>query len=265
MAHRIGKASMIVADRLVKRFGHHMAVDHVSFTVKRGEVLGFLGPNGAGKSTTMRMLAGCLEPDDGAASLAGFDSSLQRRRAQSYLGYLPEGAPAYPAMTPRGFVRFHLRARGFSGSALRQAELRALDLTRVGAASDKPIATLSKGYKRRSALAAAIAHDPPILILDEPTDGLDPNQKDGVRSLIREMAAYKAIIISTHLLDEVDAICTRAVVIADGRILADETPGGLAALGEDGTLGSAFRDLTRQTRESIAAKDTSATRKESAA
>lgn len=249
---------MIVADRLVKCFGQHVAADQVSFTVSRGEVLGFLGPNGAGKSTTMRMLAGCLEPDAGRASLAGFDSSLQRRQAQSQLGYLPEGAPAYPAMSPRGFVRFHLRARGFGGQALREAETRALDRARVGAASDKPIATLSKGYKRRAALAAAIAHDPPILILDEPTDGLDPNQKDGVRALIREMAAHKAIIISTHLLGEVEAICTRAVVIANGRILADETPKGLAALGPDGTVGSAFRALTRQAHESVRARDKAA-------
>lgn len=250
---------------MFKSYGPYPAVIDVSFEVLKGEIVGFLGPNGAGKSTTMRMLAGCLEPDAGSASLSGFDSSLNRRKAQSYLGYLPEGAPAYPAMTPRGFVRFHLRARGFSGPDLKAAELHALDRARVGAASDKPIATLSKGYKRRAALAAAIAHDPPILILDEPTDGLDPNQKDGVRSLIREMAAHKAIIISTHLLDEVDAICTRAMVIADGRILADETPGGLAALGEDGTIGSAFRVLTRQAHESIAAKDTAASRKETAA
>lgn len=255
---------MIVADRLVKRFGQHLAVDHVTFTVTRGEVLGFLGPNGAGKSTTMRMLAGCLEPDAGAASLNGFDSSLKRRQAQHFLGYLPEGAPAYPAMTPRGFVRFHLRARGFSGAALKEAEVRALDRARVGAASDKPIATLSKGYKRRAGLAAAIAHDPPVLILDEPTDGLDPNQKDGVRSLIREMAHSKAIIISTHLLDEVDAICTRALVIADGRILADDTPAGLAALGEDGTIGAAFRALTRQAHESIRARDTAGLPREAA-
>lgn len=253
---------MIVADGLVKRFGQHVAADRVSFEVGRGEVLGFLGPNGAGKSTTMRMLAGCLEPDAGKASLAGFDSSLQRRRAQAYLGYLPEGAPAYPAMTPRGYVRFHLRARGFSGRALREAETRALDRARVGAAADKPIATLSKGYKRRAALAAAIAHDPPVLILDEPTDGLDPNQKDGVRALIREMAAQKAIIISTHLLGEVEAICTRAVVIADGRILADETPKGLAAMGPEGTIGSAFRALTRSAHESVRARDKSAIRGE---
>ena len=250
---------MIIADTLVKRFGRHLAVDRVSFTVKRGEVLGFLGPNGAGKSTTMRMLAGCLEPDSGAARLAGHDSSLDRRAAQSHLGYLPEGAPAYPAMTPRGFVRFHLRARGFSGNALREAEMRALELASVGEAAGKPISALSKGYKRRAALAAAIAHDPPILILDEPTDGLDPNKKDGVRALIREMARNKAIIISTHLLDEVEAICTRAMVIADGRLLADETPRGLAALGGAGDIGSAFRTLTRQAHESIEARDTSST------
>ena len=235
---------MILADRLVKRFAGRTAVDGISFSVERGEVLGVLGPNGAGKSTTMRMLAGCLEPDGGRAALAGFDCALQRRRAQAHLGYLPEGAPAYPAMTPRGFVRFGLRARGFSGLVLNEAVRVALQRARLGDFADRPIGSLSKGYKRRAALAAAIAHDPPVLILDEPTDGLDPNQKDGVRALISEMAPKKAIIISTHLLDEVEAICTRAAVIADGRVIVDDTPRTVAAMGRDGDLASAFRSLT---------------------
>ena len=235
---------MILADALTKRFAGLTAVNAVSFALERGEVLGFLGPNGAGKSTTMRMLAGCLEPDSGRAEIGGFDPTLNRHDAQSRLGYLPEGAPAYPAMTPRGYVRFHLRARRFSGDTLTHACETALTRANLGPAADKPIGSLSKGYKRRAALAAAIAHDPPVLILDEPTDGLDPNQKDGVRELIADMAPKKAIIISTHLLEEVDAICTRAVVIASGRLLADETPHGLAAHGPEGTIASAFRALT---------------------
>jgi len=174
---------MILADSLVKTFAGKAAVDHV----------GFLGPNGAGKSTTMRMIAGCLEPDGGRALVGGFDSAMQRRQAQTRLGYLPEGAPAYPAMTARSFVRFCLRARGFSGADLGAACERALDRANLGEAADKAIGTLSKGYKRRAALAAAIAHDPPVLILDEPTDGLDPNQKDGVRALITAMAPDKDI------------------------------------------------------------------------
>ena len=242
---------MILADQLVKRFAGRTAVDAVSFAVSRGEVVGFLGPNGAGKSTTMRMIAGCLEPDSGRAEVNGRDSALDRQGAQAGLGYLPEGAPAYPAMSARGYVRFHLRARGFSGAALSQACDTALARANLGGAADKPIGTLSKGYKRRAALAAAIAHDPPVLILDEPTDGLDPNQKDGVRALITEMAPNKAIIISTHLLEEVDAICTRAIVIAGGRVQADETPAALAARAEDGSVGSAFRALTRPAGETI--------------
>lgn len=237
---------MIEARSLVKRFSRTLAVDGVSFTVERGEVVGFLGPNGAGKSTTMRMIAGCLEPDSGQALVAGLDCAFNRREAQAYLGYLPEGAPAYPAMTPRGFVRFHLRARGFSGTRLKHAEARALELARMGGYSERPIGALSKGYKRRAALAAAIAHDPPVLVLDEPTDGLDPNQKDGVRALIAEMAPKKAILISTHLLDEVEAVCSRAVVIAGARVVADDTPHELALKGPDGTLAGAFRALTAE-------------------
>ena len=233
---------MIVADSLVKSFANHRAVDGVSFAIERGEVAAVLGPNGAGKSTTLRMLAGVLEPDAGAASIGGLDSAIRRREAQALLGYLPEGAPAYPAMTPRGFTRFHLRARGLSGKALRRAEDQALERVAMGLHADRPIAALSKGYKRRAALAAAIAHEPPALILDEPTDGLDPNQKDGVRALIRELAPKTAILISTHLLDEVEAMCTRTLVIADGRLKADATPHDLAR--GSGGMAAAFRALT---------------------
>lgn len=236
---------MLVADHLIKDFGGLRAVDSVSFTLERGEVLGFLGPNGAGKSTTMRMLAGCLEPDSGSARIAGHDCVQDRMEAQSRLGYLPEGAPAYPAMTPRAFVMFGLRVRGFSGGALSRATGLALERARLGDAAEQPIGTLSKGYKRRAALAAAIAHDPAVLILDEPTDGLDPNQKDGVRELIREMAPEKAIIISTHILDEVPAVCSRAIIIAQGKLLFDGTPHDLARLTPADTIEASFRHLTR--------------------
>ena len=246
---------MLVADHLIKEFGSRRAVDDVSFTLERGEVLGFLGPNGAGKTTTMRMLAGGLEPDGGRASIAGHDCVADRLEAQARLGYLPEGAPAYPAMTPRGFVAFGLRARGFRGETLKRARDKALERANLGAAADQPIGTLSKGYKRRAALAAAIAHDPAVLILDEPTDGLDPNQKDGVRALIRDMAPDKAIIISTHILEEVPAVCSRAIVIAEGRLLFDGTPRDLVEQADDGSLEGAFRALTtggRANRESAA-------------
>lgn len=235
---------MLVADRLIKDFGHNRAVDGVSFSLKPGEVLGFLGPNGAGKSTTMRMLAGCLEPDSGRALIAGHDCQLDRLKAQARLGYLPEGAPAYPAMTPRSFVEFGLRARGFSGPKLTHARDLALERARLGDKARQPIGTLSKGYKRRAALAAAISHDPDVLILDEPTDGLDPNQKDSVRALIQELARDKAIIISTHILEEVPAVCTRSILIAQGRILFDGTPDALARQSEGGTVETAFRHMT---------------------
>ena len=237
---------MLVADRLTKDFGPHRAVDDVSFTLERGEVLGFLGPNGAGKTTTMRMLAGGLEPDVGRASIAGHDCVAGRLDAQARLGYLPEGAPAYPSMTPRDFVRFSLRARGFTGAAIGRACELALERASLGRYAHQPIGTLSKGYKRRAALAAAIAHDPAVLILDEPTDGLDPNQKDGVRQLIRDMAPDKAIIISTHILEEVPAVCSRAIVIARGRLLFDGTPRALSEVADDRRIETAFRVLTSQ-------------------
>jgi ABC-2 type transport system ATP-binding protein len=236
---------MLVADCLIKNFGSHRAVDGVSFKLERGEVLGFLGPNGAGKTTTMRMLAGCLEPDGGVARVADHDCVEDRFEAQSRLGYLPEGAPSYPAMTPRGFVAFGLRARGFSGAALKRAGDLALERARLGDAADQVIGTLSKGFKRRAALAAAIAHDPAVLILDEPTDGLDPNQKDDVRALILDMAPEKAIIISTHILEEVPAVCSRAIIIDAGRVRFDGTPRELAHEGPDQTVEGAFRSLTR--------------------
>jgi ABC-2 type transport system ATP-binding protein len=202
---------MIQADSLTKYFGPIKAVDGVSFKVGKGEVLGFLGPNGAGKSTTMKTLCGFLTPTAGTASICGFDIVQNPIEAKQHLGYLPEGAPAYADMTPRSYLAFIAGIRGLSGST--RAE-------RI----EKTIDTLSKGFKRRVGLAQALLDDPDVLVLDEPTDGLDPNQKHEVRKLIREMAPKKAIIISTHLLEEVTAVCSRAIIIASGRVVADGTP-----------------------------------------
>jgi len=219
---------MIAVRHLTKRFGPVTAVEDVSFTVARGEVLGFLGPNGAGKSTTMKIITGFLAPTSGSAVVCGHDIGKAPIAAKRHIGYLPEGAPAYPDMTPAGFLDFIAHIRGFAGKeAERRIDL-AVERTELGGVLDQPIETLSKGFKRRVGLAQALLHDPDILILDEPTDGLDPNQKHEVRRLIATMPE-KAIIISTHLLDEVDAVCTRAIVIAQGRVLADEAPGALAA------------------------------------
>ncbi|WP_421789450.1 ABC transporter ATP-binding protein [Hyphobacterium sp.] len=236
---------MLSVDSLVKTFGRRTAVDKVSFKVSTGEVLGFLGPNGAGKSTVMRMIAGRLEPDSGRVKVGGHDMLDKRRAGQGLLGYLPEGAPAYRTMTPREFVAFCLAARGFGGVNKIKAVNLALDRARLGDAADQQIGTLSKGFKRRAALAASIAHDPPLLVLDEPTDGLDPNQKHDVRALIRDMAADKAIIVSTHILEEVPAVCSRVIVIHEGQLRADESPDEFAARARSGRLDDAFRSLTR--------------------
>jgi ABC-2 type transport system ATP-binding protein len=214
---------LVDADRLRKTFGHIVAVDEISLKVARGEVLGFLGPNGAGKSTTMKMLTGFLEPDSGVARICGIDVTERPKDAKSRIGYLPEGAPAYGDMTAGSFLNFIAEIRGFDGSAKSERIAGALARTGLERVVDQPIETLSKGFKRRVGLAQAILHDPPVLIMDEPTDGLDPNQKHHVRSLITEMAKDKAIIVSTHILEEVEAVCTRAVVIDRGRIVADGT------------------------------------------
>ena len=220
---------MIEIDGLTKRFGPITAVAGIDLRVGKGEVLGFLGPNGAGKSTTMKMVAGYLAADDGRVRICGHDIETETLAAQREIGYLPEGAPAYPDMTPRQFLAFIARARGFAGEAASKAIATAVAKTELDAVLDQPIETLSKGFKRRVGVAQAILHDPPVLIMDEPTDGLDPNQKHSVRTLIRAMAATKAIIISTHLLEEVEAICTRAVIIDRGRVVADGTPAQLLA------------------------------------
>jgi ABC-2 type transport system ATP-binding protein len=205
-------------------------------------VLGFLGPNGAGKSTTMRMLAGFMTPTEGTARICGDDVVDRPVAAKRHLGFLPEGAPTYPEMTVTGFLGFCGRARGFRGGELAERIARAMQLTQLDGVRLQPVETLSKGFKRRVGLAAALLHDPPVLVLDEPTDGLDPNQKHEVRNLIRAMAPEKAIVISTHILEEVAAVCTRAIVIAKGRVVADATPAELATRGP--SMDAVFRDLT---------------------
>ncbi|HUJ99630.1 MAG TPA: ABC transporter ATP-binding protein [Stellaceae bacterium] len=220
---------MIAVRHLTRRFGPITAVDDVSFAVSRGEVLGFLGPNGAGKSTTMKMITGFLAPTNGTAVICGADIVDAPIAAKRHIGYLPEGAPAYPDMTPAGFLDFIAHIRSFRGEEARQRIAVAVERTQLHSVLHQPIETLSKGFKRRVGLAQALLHEPDVLVLDEPTDGLDPNQKHEVRRLITALAAEKAIVISTHLLEEVDAICTRAIVIAGGRVLADGTPAELAA------------------------------------
>ena len=218
---------MVRLDRLAKRFGPVHAVEGVSFEVGRGEVLGFLGPNGAGKSTTMRMLTGFLPPTGGTALVMGFDVQRQPIEVKRRIGYLPEGAPLYGDMTVLAFLRFVAEMRGLRGTDAGKAIEAAVGRTELAEVAHRPIETLSKGFKRRVGIAQAIMHDPPVLVLDEPTDGLDPNQKHHVRRLIQEMAPDKAIIISTHILEEVEAICSRAVIIARGRVIADERPDAL--------------------------------------
>ena len=215
---------MIEIKNLTKRFAHHTAVDGISFQVQQGEVLGFLGPNGAGKSTTMKMLTGFLAPTSGTASILGFDIQSDTLKAQQQIGYLPEGAPCYGDMTVRGFLEFIAEVRGYRGAEKKQRVQRAVEQVELDKVLEQSIETLSKGFKRRVGLAQAILHDPRVLILDEPTDGLDPNQKHQVRKLIQSLAKDKIVIISTHILEEVSAVCTRAVVIAAGKVVADGTP-----------------------------------------
>nr|WP_286948354.1 ABC transporter ATP-binding protein [Pseudomonas sp. UBA6718] len=215
---------MIEIKNLTKRFAHHTAVDGLSFQVQQGEVLGFLGPNGAGKSTTMKMLTGFLAPTSGTASILGFDIQSDTLKAQQQIGYLPEGAPCYGDMTVRGFLEFIAEVRGYRGAEKKQRVQCAVEQVELDKVLEQSIETLSKGFKRRVGLAQAILHDPKVLILDEPTDGLDPNQKHQVRKLIQSLAKDKIVIISTHILEEVSAVCTRAVVIAAGKVVADGTP-----------------------------------------
>jgi ABC-2 type transport system ATP-binding protein len=238
--------ALIEIEGLTKRFGGFTAVDNVSFTVRRGEVLGFLGPNGAGKSTTMRMVAGFMNPTAGTARIMGHDVQTDSVAARRQLGFLPEGAPTYPEMSVEGFLHFCAKVRGFAGAELADRVDHALGLTTLRGVRLQPVETLSKGFKRRVGLAQALLHDPPVLVLDEPTDGLDPNQKHEVRALIARMAPDKAIVISTHILEEVDAVCSRAIIIAGGRIVADETPRALAERHASGKLDDVFRALTME-------------------
>ncbi len=241
--------AMILIENLVKRFGTFTAVDGIGFAVERGTVLGFLGPNGAGKSTTMKMVTGFLPPTSGTVRVCGHDVQAEPLEAKRRIGYLPEGAPTYPDMTPLGFLEFVARVRGVSGTARRAAIGRVVEQVELGAVLHQPIDTLSKGFRRRVGLAQAILHDPEVLILDEPTDGLDPNQKHEVRRLIRAMAADKAIVLSTHILEEVEAVCSRALIIGRGKVLAEGVPvaagwrfGGLEAA--PGGLDALFRRIT---------------------
>lgn len=216
--------AMVEISKLSKSFGSILAVDKVSFSIHQGEVLGFLGPNGAGKSTTMKMITGFLTPTNGTVKVNGHDIQEQPLKAKRDIGYLPEGAPAYQDMTPLSFLSFVGEIRGFHGEDLKRRVSDTIKKVNLESVLGQPIETLSKGFKRRVGLAQAILHDPSVLVLDEPTDGLDPNQKHEVRSLIKAMAKEKAIILSTHILEEVHAVCTRAMIIASGKVITDGTP-----------------------------------------
>jgi len=220
---------MIEIRNLTKYFGPKKAVDNISFSVDKGEILGFLGPNGAGKSTTMRMITGFIPPSGGTALISGFDITNDPISARKRIGYLPENAPVYPDMAVTAYLDFCAEIRGFSGAAKKQKVAEIIERCFLSDVRHQTIHTLSKGFKQRVCFAQSILHDPEYLILDEPTDGLDPNQKHEVRLMIREMSADKVIILSTHILDEVEAVCTRAIIIANGSIVADDTPAGLKA------------------------------------
>jgi len=235
---------MLQVNGLKKSFGPFEAVKGVSFTADKGEVLGFLGPNGAGKSTTMRMITGFLPPSAGTAVVNGHDIISDPVEAKRQIGYLPENAPSYDSMTVTDFLMFVSEIRGFRGSERRERVESAIGKCRLEGVRRQTIDTLSKGYRQRVCFAQAILHDPPILIMDEPTDGLDPNQKHIVREMIRRMAPEKTIIISTHILEEVDAVCTRAIIISNGTIVANGTPQSLRGKSPSGRLDDVFRMLT---------------------
>ncbi len=229
---------------LYKHFGSVKAVQGISFDVARGEVLGFLGPNGAGKTTTMRMITGFLPPDRGSASVCGHNVVEDPVAAKSKIGYLPENAPAYPSMTVNTFLRFAAEIRGYRGDERDDRLEQTVRICHLQKVRHRAIANLSKGYRQRVCFAQAILHDPPVLIMDEPTDGLDPNQKHVVRTMIRDMAAEKAIIVSTHILEEVDAVCTRAIIISNGKVVANGTPESLKDMSETRRMDDVFRMLT---------------------
>jgi ABC-2 type transport system ATP-binding protein len=246
---------MIKVENLVKAFGPKLAVNGVSFTVERGEVLGFLGPNGAGKSTAMRMVTGFIPPTAGRVSIGGFDMVDNPIPAKRLIGYLPENAPAYTDMTVLGFLNFAAELRGLSGDDRKKAVSRAVDMCFLESVLHQSVETLSKGYRHRTCFAQSIIHDPQVLVLDEPTDGLDPNQKHEVRSLIRRMGERKAIVFSTHILEEVDAACTRALIIDRGQIVANGTPrelrqrselAGAVSVRVSGVSAAALREKVQQ-------------------
>lgn len=218
---------MIKVNKLTKTFGSKVAVNGISFEVERGEVLGFLGPNGAGKSTTMRMITGFIPPTEGSVTIGGHDMVTDPIPGKRMIGYLPENAPAYPDMTVHGFLAFTAEVRGLRGKEREKAIDRVVELCFLETVIHQSVDTLSKGYRHRTCFAQSIIHDPDILILDEPTDGLDPNQKHEVRGIIKRMGERKAIIFSTHILEEVDAVCTRAIIIDRGKVVANGTPGEL--------------------------------------
>ena len=235
---------MIEVSNLTKQFGHKKAVDDLSFSVKKGEVLGFLGPNGAGKSTTMRVVTGFLPPTSGEVHVCGLSMIDQPERAKRKIGYLPESAPLYQDMSVTGFLRFCADMRNLSGSAKAEAVDRAIETCFLQSVARQAIDTLSKGYRHRTCLAQALLHDPEVLVLDEPTDGLDPNQKHEVRNLIKRLGEDKVILFSTHILEEVEAACTRAVIVDQGRIVADGTPDELKARSGTDSLQDLFRQVT---------------------
>ncbi len=235
---------MIKVEYLSKSFGAKRAVDNISFEVAKGEVLGFLGPNGAGKSTTMRMLTGFIPPSAGKVSVCGFDVLENPIEAKRKIGYLPEAAPLYSDMSVLSFLNFAAEMRGLRGEGKLKSVRRVVELCHLDSVLGQTIDTLSKGFRHRTCLAQALIHDPEVLVLDEPTDGLDPNQKHEVRALIRLMGADKAIIFSTHILEEVEAACTRAIIIDRGRIVANGTPQELKARSASGRLEDLFRALT---------------------
>ena len=236
---------MIEVKNLVKHYGAIRAVDGVTFSVKRGDILGFLGPNGAGKSTTMKMVTGYITPTAGTAVVDGFDVRKAPLEVKQRIGYLPENSPSYQEMTVEEFLRFVGEARGMRKPEARNKRVdEILELCQLVDVRRQVIETLSKGYKQRVGFAQAVLHDPPVLVLDEPTDGLDPNQKHEVRRIISGMAANKAIVLSTHILEEVDAICNRVIIIARGKVIVDETPEKLRARGTTGRLDDVFRKLT---------------------
>lgn len=235
---------MIEVHNLTKQFGTKTVVDNLSFSVNRGEVLGFLGPNGAGKSTTMRMVTGFLTPNRGDVTICGISMIDHPKQAKSKIGYLPESAPLYDDMTVRDFLKFCASMRALHGKANKSAVDQSIETCFLQNVAHQSISTLSKGYRHRTCLAQALLHDPEVLILDEPTDGLDPNQKHEVRELIARLGQTKAILFSTHILEEVDAACTRAVIIDQGRIVADGTPAELRQQSGTNSLHDLFRQVT---------------------